>query len=75
MKEIKFDENILREYWILSGLEEAAPYSRALNKDKQSVAGTLGFQKYVLWISLQEVKKQICLALPKFIRKLFRNKC
>ena len=61
---------VLHKYWIITGIENAISYNQASNEFKKSVIGTLGFQKYNLYIKIQELKKEIYSYLPKSIRKI-----
>ena len=66
--EIKF----LKEYWILIALEEVYGFNQALESDKQTVVKSLGYQRYVLQIRVNELAKTIYEKLPKVVRKIFR---
>ncbi|MBA7533854.1 hypothetical protein ES705_26100 [subsurface metagenome] len=70
----KNNSEILENYWILIGLEEALPFREASENDKKNVTESFGFQKYMLAVRLEELKKEIIAALPRFLRKLLTKK-
>ena len=70
MKKRKIEEKILREYWIITKIEEVMPYNMALDSHKETVANSHCYQRYVLYKAVIELRKEIFLALPKFIRKI-----
>ena len=72
MEDLDFDEKILMKYWRLIGLEHVCGFNNASERDKQALAKTLGYKRYVLQIEVNELAKSIYSALPKFLRKLFR---
>ena len=74
MVKIKSDEDIIRSYWRLIGLEEVMPYNQASAEDKNNMSNTLGFRRHVIGVRLQECGDEIYSVFPKTIRKLLRKK-
>lgn len=69
--------NDLRRYWIVCGLEESLPYKQASNTDKKIVMQTYGFNRYVLQLRIEELRKEILDSISPIYKRiyLFVEKC
>ncbi len=78
VRNISWEETkLLEEYWNEWGFELCKPFRDATKKEKIAVYQSFGFQKHVLAMSIQELKKtmhaEIYRSFPEWLRNLFKD--
>lgn len=70
LNDTEINNDDLRRYWIIIGLEEVAPYKQASYADKKVTKETTGFAFYILQMRMEELRDVILDCMPKKIKQI-----